>query len=55
MKLQSNSRPCDICIMEDAAWKERSLGEMIVYSSTFQVEAKRNIEDIVLQCRLSGF
>jgi len=55
MKLQSISGPCDICIMQDATCKERSHGEMIVHSSTFQVEAKGNIEDIVLQCRLSGF
>ena len=45
MKLQSISGPYEVCLIQDATWKKRSHGEMIVYASTFQVEAEGNIED----------
>ena len=32
--------PCEICMLQDATWKERSLDEIIVYNSKFQVEVK---------------
>ena len=32
--------PCDICMLQDATWKERSLDEIIVYNSKFQIEVK---------------
>lgn len=31
---------CESCMQQDAAWKERSLDEIIVYNSQFQVEVK---------------
>jgi len=33
--------PCEICMLQDATWKERSHDEIIVYNSKFQVEIKR--------------
>jgi hypothetical protein len=30
--------PCEICLQQDASWKERSLDEVTVYNSKLQVE-----------------
>lgn len=29
--------PCEICMQQDGAWKERSLDEIIIYDSKFEV------------------
>lgn len=35
---QGDDGPCEVCLLQDATWKERSLDEIIVYNSEFRVE-----------------
>ena len=34
----SEDGPCEVCMLQDASWKERSVDEIIVYNSKFQFE-----------------